>query len=157
MQVRTEDVKRFLDGHRFAVIGASDDEKNFGGAVYRELKAHGYEPVAVNRSVSRVDGDECFPSLTDVPGALDGAIVMVSRDAAVDVVRECAELGVDRVWLFKGVGQGSVSEDAIRACEENGIEVIAGACPLMFLEPVAWFHRLHRGVRHMGGSLSRAS
>ena len=157
MQVRTEDVERFLDGHRFAVVGASDDEKNFGGTIYRELKAHGYEPVAVNRSATSVDGDTCFPALEAVPGALDGVIVMVSADAAVDVVRECAKLSIDRVWLFKGVGTGAVSEEALRACAENGIDVIPGACPLMFLEPVAWFHRAHRGMRHLTGSLSRAS
>lgn len=157
MQVRTEDVQKFLDGHRFAVVGASDDEKNFGGTIYRELKGHGYEPVAVNRSVSLVDGDACFPSLEEVPGTLDGVIVMVGREASVGVVRDCARLGIDRVWLFKGAGPGAVSDEAIKICTENGIDVIPGACPLMFLEPVAWFHRGHRGIRHLTGSLSRAS
>ena len=52
MQIRSEDVRTFLEGRRFAVIGASDDQKSFGGTVYRELKAHGYEPVAVNRSAT---------------------------------------------------------------------------------------------------------
>ena len=157
MKIRSEDVRTFLEGRRFAVVGASDDQKNFGGTVYRELKAHGYEPVAVNRSATTVDGDTCFPSLAAVPGEVDGAIVMVNRNAAVDVVRECADQGIDRVWLFKGAGAGAVSEEAVRMCADNGIAVIEGACPLMFLEPVAGLHRFHRGIRHLTGSLSPAS
>lgn len=157
MHVHTEDVKMFLEGHRFVVVGASDGEKNFGGTIYRELKAHGYEPVAVNRSVSSVDGDACFPSLEEVPGTLDGVIVMVSRDASAGVARECARLGIDRVWFFKGAGPGAASDEAVKICADHGIDVIPGACPLMFLEPVGWFHRAHRGIRHLNGSLSRAS
>ena len=157
MRVRTEEVQTFLEGRRFAVVGASADEKNFGGTIYRELKTHGYEPVAVNRSGGTIDGDVCFPSLGAVPGTLDGVIVMVKRDAAVEVIRECASLGIERVWLFKGVGGGAVSDEAIQLCADSGIEVIPGACPLMFLEPVASMHRFHRGIRHLTGSLSRAS
>ena len=41
---------------------------------------------------------------------LDGGIVTVNTEAAVDVVRECAKLGDPRLWLFKGIGgAGAVS------------------------------------------------
>ena len=157
MQISNQDVQSFLGGKRLAVVGASDDLKNFARTIYTELKAHGYEPVAVNRNGQVVDGDQCYPSLNDVPGHLDGVIVMVNKDAAADVVRDCVARNVNRVWLFKGAGAGAVSDEAVALCDANGLDVIAGACPLMFLEPVGWFHRLHRGIRHMGGSLSKAS
>ena len=157
MEISTQEVQSFLEGKRFAVVGASDDPKNFARTIYAELKSHGYEPVAVNRNSEVVDGDCCYPSLNDVPGDLDGVIVMVNKDAAADVVRDCVARDVKRVWLFKGAGAGAVSDEAIALCDANGLDVIAGACPLMFLEPVGWFHRLHRGIRHMSGSLSKAS
>ena len=66
--------------------------------------------------------------------------------------------GVESVWLFKGIGgSGAVTDEAMALCAENGLTVVAGACPLMFLEPVGWFHRLHRGVRRLNGSLATAS
>jgi hypothetical protein len=42
----------------------------------------------------------------------------------------------------------------VQLCREQGIEVIAGACPLTFLEPVGWFHRVHRAVRRRKGALA---
>jgi uncharacterized protein len=150
-------VEEFLGHRRHAVIGASDDPKNFGRNVYVELRGHGHEPVAVHPRATTVAGDPCYPSVAEVPGELDGAIVMVPKDMAADVVRDCLAHGVPRIWLFKGAGSGAVSHDAVRLCEDAGVPVVAGACPLMFLEPVAWFHRVHRGLRHLNGSLARAS
>ena len=56
--------------------------------------------------------------------------------------------GIDHIWLFKGLGgPGALSDDALAVCEDRGLDVVAGACPLMFLEPVGGFHRLHRAAR----------
>ena len=83
---------------------------------------------------------------------------MVHRDRAVPVVEEAIGFGIPRVWLFKGVGgAGSVSPEAVALCRSNGVTVVPGACPLMFLGPVATIHRIHRGVRHLNGSLSRTA
>jgi predicted CoA-binding protein len=148
----------FLARGRLAVIGASADRRGFGNTVYRELRDHGRDVVAVNPNTEAVEGDRCYPDLASVPGQIDGAIVMVNRTQSADAVRACAERGVPRVWLFKGLGGGgSVSDEAVELCEQNGLEVVVGACPLMFLEPVGWFHRVHRTVRHLNGSLTKAS
>jgi predicted CoA-binding protein len=147
----------FLAHHRLAVVGASDDRRKFGNTVYRELKAHGHDVVAVNPSTREVEGDLCYADLAAVPGDIDGVVVMVHRDRAAAVVDACIARGVRRVWLFKGVGgPGAVSEEAVALCRRHGIEVVEGACPLMFLEPVSWFHRAHRTLRRMNGSLATA-
>jgi predicted CoA-binding protein len=153
-----EEVDDFLSQHCIAAVGASDDPKKFGGTIYRALKAHGHNVVPVNRSTSTVDGDVCYPSLAVVPGDLDGVLVMVHRDDAAQVVRECIDRGIPRIWLFKGLGGASaVSDEAVDLCHENNVTVIAGACPMMFLEPVAAFHKVHRSMRHLNGSLAKAS
>ena len=116
------------------------------------------EVLAVNPNATTVSGDPAVADLASVPGEFAGDIVMVNTEAAVDVVRECAKLGVPRVWLFKGIGgAGAVSDEAIELCRQHGINVIEGACPLMFLEPVGWFHRLHRSARRINGSLARSA
>ena len=151
-------VDEFLEHRRWAVIGASDDERNFGRTIYTELRDHGYRPVAVHPSATTVAGDPCYPDITMVPSELDGAILMVGAADAATVVRACLERDVPRIWLFKGIGsKGAVSTEAVALCEEAGVPVVAGACPLMFLEPVAWFHRVHRSVRHMHKGLSKAA
>lgn len=145
----------FLADGRVAVVGASDDPKNFGNTVLRALVDHGVEAVAVHPTAATVAGAACYPTLGAVPGDIDGVIVVVPRDRSGEVVQDCIERGVRKVWLFKGVGPGAVSDDAVRLCEDHGIEVIAGACPLMFLEPVRSVHRLHRTIRRANRSVAR--
>jgi uncharacterized protein len=147
-------VDEFLSHERLAVIGASDDPRNFGRTVYTELRDHGYCPVAVHPTAATVAGDPCYRDVASVPGEVEGAIVMVGRGAAAGVVRACIDHGIPRIWLFKGAGGGAVSAEAVELCAAAEVPVIAGACPLMFLEPVAWFHRAHRGLRRLNRSLS---
>jgi len=153
--VQTSAVESFLSGHRIALVGASAAKNSFAAAVHRALVEHGYEVVPVHRTASTFEGVACHPDLASVPGELDGVLVMVHRSRAADVVRACAARGVRRVWLFQGIGQGAVSEGALAVAREHGIEVVAGACPLMFLEPVGFGHRLHRAVRRANRSLAR--
>jgi uncharacterized protein len=70
------------------------------------------------------------------------------------VVAACVEQGIDRIWLHKGAGPSSATDEAVALCREHGIEVVDGACPMMFLEGAAWFHRLHRWGREATGHLS---
>jgi uncharacterized protein len=149
--------QEFLAQRRLAVVGASDDPKSFGRTVYCALRDHDHDVVAVNPNCETVAGDPCYADLASVPGDIDGVVVMVHRDRAADVVRAAADRGIARVWLFKGLGgPGAVSDDALETCAVHGMEVVAGACPLMFLEPVGWFHRVHRAARRMNGSLEKA-
>jgi hypothetical protein len=72
------------------------------------------------------------------------------------VVEDAAAANIRQVWLFKGIGgKGSVSDAVMVACERHHIEPIAGACPLMFLEPVKGAHRLHRAIRRRRGAVER--
>jgi predicted CoA-binding protein len=149
-----EMAKQFLASGRIAVIGPSDDPKNFGGAVLRAMADHGIEVIAVNPNHDEVAGHTCYHAIGEVPGDLDGVLVMVSGRAAVDAVGDAVAHHVPRVWLFKGIGgAGAVSPEAVELCKEHDTPVVAGACPLMFLEPVKGVHRLHRGLRRLNGSV----
>ena len=149
-------VNEFLAQRRIVVAGASDDKKNFGGAILRALRDHGYDAVGVNPNATTAAGVRCWPDLASVPGPVDGVIVMVPADASVGVVRSAIERGVTRVWLFRGIGgHGAVTDEAVALCHEHHVDVVEGACPLMFLEPVGFGHRVHRSVRRMKGAVER--
>lgn len=147
--------RAFLHAGRLAVVGASDAKESMGRSVYTELRGHGIDAVPVHPSAATVAGDPAYPSLGAVPGELAGAIVMVGGAAAEEVVREVAARGIPRVWLFLGASKpGSTTPEALAAAEELGLEVVPGACPLMFLEPTAFIHRFHRGIRRMRGHVT---
>jgi predicted CoA-binding protein len=148
----------FLAGRRLAVVGASDDPKNFGGTIFRALLDHGCDAVPVNPSHALVGDRACYPNLAEVPGALDGVLVMVPAASAVDVVHDAAAIGITKVWLFKGLGApGAVSDDVLELCDRLGMAVVAGACPMMFLEPVGGFHKFHRALRRLNHTVAKAA
>jgi len=152
------EAEEFLSHHRIAVVGASADQRQFGNTIFRELRKHGYDAIPVNPQEGRVEGQPCYPTVTSVPGHIDGVIVMVHKDKAPEIVRECVACDVPRVWLFKGIGgAGAASEEAVEMCRDAGIDVVAGACPLMFLEPVKGFHKFHRTLRRLNGSIAKVA
>lgn len=137
-------IDRFLALSNIALVGASRDPDNFSHAVAKQLRAGGRTVHLVNPATDEVGGERCFRAISAVPGSLGGVLIMVPPDAAAGVVREAIDRGVISVWLHRGAGTGSVSDEAIAICREANVDVVDGACPMMFTEPVAWFHRAHR-------------
>ena len=112
--------------------------------------------MPIGRTIDFVEGQPCYQRLADVPVPVDGVVVMVTGDAVPAVLADAAAAGVSRVWLFKGLGgPGAFSEDAVARARGHGMQVVEGACPLMFLEPVGGFHKVHRLFRRLNGSLPK--
>jgi len=145
-------IQDFLGQHRFAIVGVSRAPQDFSRSVLREFRQRGYEPVPVNPEAREIDGLPCFAHLSDVQPPVDSALLMTSPAVTDAVVRECASAGVKRVWMHRGGGQGAVSADAVKFCESNGIAVIPGECPFMFLPGGSWFHRFHGVIRKITGA-----
>lgn len=60
-----------------------------------------------------------------------------------------------RVWLIQGVGgHGAASTEAVATAGRLRLQVVPGACPLMFLEPTTWVHRFHRSLRRARGGVT---
>jgi uncharacterized protein len=136
-------IDRFLQSERVAVVGVSRNPKEFANAVYRQFRDRGYEVFPVNPNTDEVEGVRCYRTIAELPD-VDGALIMVPAAGAAEVVEQCAARGIERVWLHRGAGQGSVTDEAVDAAHAAGIDVVDGACPLMFLPDTGWFHRLHR-------------
>jgi predicted CoA-binding protein len=143
-------VARFLAGKRIAVAGASRDNAHVGNVVLRKLRDSGYVVVPINPNASELEGMRCYPDLASIDGNIDGLFIATPPSAAAGLVRQCIDHGVRRVWLHRSIGRGSVSSDAIRECEANGIECIAGGCPMMYCEPVDIAHRCMRWFLRLG-------
>jgi len=139
-----ESIAAFLRGRRFAVAGVSRSGRQPSNAIFTRLRDCGYEVFAVNPAASEVAGEPCYPNLRSVPAALDGVVIATPPAASADVVRQCAELGVTRVWFHRSIGDGSVSPEAIDACRTHQIAPIVGGCPMMYCGRVDVFHKCMR-------------
>ena len=148
-------VAEFLRGKRIAVAGVSREAGQAANAVYRKLRDSGYAAFPVNPHMPEVEGVRCYPDLGSIPGSLDGVVVATHPDVAAELVRQCGERGVPRIWFHRSLGQGSVSEAAIHECEARGLECIIGGCPLMYCGPVDFGHRCMRWWLERQGRLPR--
>jgi len=139
-----ESVAAFLGGRRIAVAGVSRHPGEAANAVFHKLRRAGYEVFPVNPNASEVEGARCYPDIGAVPGRLDGVVVATAPAVSIEIVQQCADHRVPRVWLHRSFGNGSVSEEAVRECNARGIDCIVGGCPLMFCDPVDFGHTCMR-------------
>ena len=70
-------------------------------------------------------------------------------------MRECADLGIKRVWMHRGPGAGSVSPAAAEYGRQHGITVIEGGCPCMFNPTADPGHKAMRFVFTLTGNVPR--
>jgi predicted CoA-binding protein len=134
-------VEEFLRSRRIAVTGVARDGRLPANAIYRRLRACGYDVVPVNPRAGELEGAACYPDLRSVPGPLDAVMIASPPASGPEIARQALERGVRRVWFHRSFGDGSVSEDAVRTLREAGVEPVVGGCPLMFCGPVDVFHR----------------
>ena len=150
-----ESVAAFLRGRRIAVAGVSRQPGQAANNVFRKLNSAGYDVFPINPKASEVEGARCYREIGGVPGQLDGVVIATAPDISIDVVRQCRDCGVRRVWFHRSFGNGSVSPESVRECESHGIDCIVGGCPLMFCDPVDFGHKCMRWWLQRQGRVPR--
>jgi uncharacterized protein len=150
-----ERVRDFLAQPRIAVTGISANRELTGNIIYRKLKAAGYQVFAVHPSTPTFDGDPCYRDLSAIPGGVDGVVIVNRPELTNAIVRQCAEAGVPRVWMHQSLARAgtSVSPEAVGFCQAQGISVIAGACPMMYIRGADFGHRCMRWMLRLTGGL----
>ncbi len=145
-------VNEFLGRKRLALVGISRNRDDFTRAVFRELAGRGYDVVPVNPAAAEIEGRKCFSSVAEISPGVDTALIMTAPAVTEQVVRACSSAGISRVWMHRGAGKGAVSQTAIDYCKSHGINVVAGQCPMMFLEGVGAVHGIHAFFKRLVGS-----
>ena len=146
-------IDSFLACRRVAVVGVSRDAGDFSRAVFRALVERGYDAVPVNPAGGEAEGRRSVARVGDVQPPPEAALLLTPARASAQVVRECAEAGVRRVWLHRGGGEGASSAEALALGRERGLEVVDGECPFMFLSHSGFVHGVHRFFRRLAGRL----
>jgi predicted CoA-binding protein len=146
----------FLSKERIAVTGVSRTPGAHGSnAVFQRLRDRGYEVFAVNPNAETIEGERCYPDLKSIPGGVDAVVIGTRPERAPATMQECAELGIRNVWMHRGPGRGSVSDEATELGREHGIEVIDGGCPCMFEPTADAGHKVMRALFSLTGNVPR--
>ena len=148
-----EKVEDFLSQKVIAVAGVSRNPKqHIGNPVYQKFKSAGYRTYQVNPLADEIAGDKCYPNLKSIPEKVNAVFIGTAPKVSIDVVRECAELGINKVWFHRTFGPGNYSDEVIKFCKEKNIEIISAGCPMMHITPDP-FHKCFRFVLKVAGKL----
>jgi uncharacterized protein len=152
-------VHDFLAQKRIAVAGVSRDQSHHpvGNLIFQRLKRTGHDVFPVNPHMQAFEGERCYPDLKSIAGGVDGVVIITRPEVTEQIVHDCAEAKVRRVWMHQSLGKGSsVSPEAVEYCRQHDISVIAGTCPMMFGPGADIGHTCMRWFLKLTGGLPAA-
>jgi acetyltransferase len=125
-----------LKPHSIAVIGASRREGAIGNRLFRNLLHQGFNGVLypVNPNAEVVASVKAYPSILDVPGEVDLAVVIVPAQAVCRVVEQCGRKGVRGIVVISaGFGEsgeeGMVRQNKLLEITRNyGMRLVGPNC-----------------------------
>jgi acetate---CoA ligase (ADP-forming) len=119
-----------------AVVGASAVRGKVGHDIFVNILKGGYKGILypVNPNAESIASVRAYPTISDIPYALDLAMIIVPPKIALRSVREAIDKGVKGVVIvsagFKEVGgEGLAIEQEIKnLCRESGVRLVGPNC-----------------------------
>ncbi len=124
-----------------AILGASRASQKWGNVAAKQLIAGGFpgEIYLINPSVSEILGRVTYPSLRDVPGSVDLAIITTSFPHVEQAVEDCIACGVKGIVIitagFSETGPAGrvLEQEMVEHCHEHGIRIIGSNCMGLYI------------------------
>jgi acetate---CoA ligase (ADP-forming) len=119
-----------------AVIGASRTRGTIGAELFHNLVANGFNgPVyPVNPSAPVVQSVVAYPTVLDIPGPVDLAVIAVPAVHVVESARQCATKGVKSLVVISsgfaesGAEGASRQAELVAVCRESGMRMVGPNC-----------------------------
>lgn len=110
-----------------AVVGASERPGRPSHYVMAFLQSQGYRVIPVNprASVAEIHGEKVYPSLAEIPVAIDMVDVFRRSEETPAVVDAAIAKGAKVVWMQLGVRHDAAAAKA----EQAGLKVVMNRCP----------------------------
>lgn len=119
-------IRPFIKPNAIVVVGASRDPSSIGYRLVDEVVRAGFTgPVyAVNPHAAAIAQVTAYPSVKELPGPVDLAVIAVPRDHVLEVVDDCAERGI-RALVVISAGFGECGEEGA-ALQQKLLEKVRG-------------------------------
>lgn len=136
MSIRIDTLDAFFNPKSVAIVGASSNFAKIGGRPVHNMKISGYggNVYPVNPGASEIQGLPAFPSVGDIPGPVDMAVIVVPMPHVEPALTACIDKGV-RAAIVLSSGYAEISEDGARAQRrladlgaEGGLRIMGPNC-----------------------------
>lgn len=109
----------------WAVVGLSGNPARTAYRIAEFLQERGKRVVPIHPEGNHVLGEDGYPSLAEVPFAIDVVDVFRRSEAAGEFADQAVHIGAKAVWFQLGV----VDHDAFRRTTESGVPMVMDTCP----------------------------
>ena len=129
-------LRNFFCPGSVAVIGASREEEKVGHIILDNIINSGYKGklFPVNLKADEIHGIKCYPSVLNVPGDIDLAIIVIPAQFVLQVLEECSKKNTKWSIIisagFKETGiEGAKRErQLIEKAKDYGIRILGPNC-----------------------------
>ncbi len=126
----------FFEPASVAIVGAGRDRGGIGAEILNNLRTTGFRGriVPIHPKVSELQGLPAYPRLTEVPGDIDLAVVVVPADQVLAVARDAAEKRVKALVVisagFSETGSDGRKREAqlLEVVRQSGMRLIGPNC-----------------------------
>lgn len=150
-----QEIENFWASPRLAVVGVARDPKEFSYRLYSDIRQWGYDAVPVNPKATAIGETRAYARVQDIEEPVESVLLLTAPGQNEQIVHDCAEAGVRRVWFYGVSDRSSENAAAIQYCQEHGMTVIPGYCPYMFQPRAPFFHKIHGFVARLTGQCPR--
>jgi len=109
-----------------AVIGASNTRQKFGNRAVRAYLRQGWTVYPVNPTETLVEGLKVYPTIADIPGAVDRVSMYVPASVGITLLDAIKAKGAPELFL----NPGSESDALVARATELGLDPIQ-ACSIV--------------------------
>ncbi len=145
--IKHSDIIQFLQTEPIAMIGVSRNDRKFGNKAFKTLVQEGYNIIPIHSSIERIEGYQCFRSLSELDPPPKSFIICSKSDNLIPLLKEFKSIGGENVWFQ----QGCKFEEGANFCRENGVNYYYNNCILMASD--AFPHKFHRFILKLFGRL----
>ncbi len=126
----------FFNPKSIAVIGASRTPGKVGYDIFKNAIQYGYQGAVypINPCASEILGVKAYPSLLDVPGKIDLAVIVVPSKNVMEVIEQCGAKNIDAAIVitagFKesGLEGAKLENELVKKAKEVGVRFIGPNC-----------------------------
>jgi len=113
-----------------ALFGASEGAGSVGATVAANLLSGGFNgPVwFVNPKHEEVQGQRCYASTDDLPGAPDLAVIAIPADAIPELIAALGEKGCRAAIVLSAGVEGEVETRMLEAARPHGLRILGPNC-----------------------------
>jgi acetyl coenzyme A synthetase (ADP forming)-like protein len=130
----SEELEPIFNPASIAIVGASSQPEKLGHRILKNLLRMGFagKVYPVNPDQKEILGLSVFPSLVDIPGPVDLAVIVVRSSTALEVLKQCVRKKVKGAVVisagFSEAGSSQLQRDLVETASKGNVRIVGPNC-----------------------------